>query len=109
MVYCSYRAAPPLVVPKTFGQVPNAIGSIRKNATGADTQFFVESNDYLTYTGVFKNTLGTIACLAWAGNQDVSCPSPKDISFNASWSNGIFGKSTKVQPAAIQLLMIIKA
>ena len=88
-------------------RTPNVQGSIT-TYTGIDTQFYTESVDAVTFQGALKNTEGTYNCYAVAGATTSTIPVPKDLTFNAAWSNSLYSDSSKVQPSAFQALMIIK-
>lgn len=87
--------------------LPNVQGSIT-TYTGIDTQFYTESVDAVTFQGALKNTEGTYNCYAVAGATTSTIPVPKDLTFNAAWSNSLYSDSSKVQPRSAYALMIIK-
>ena len=101
MVYCSYRAAPPLVVPKTFGLYPNVSG-VANWTRGYGTPS--GGIDGYSSSGCFKVTVGgTSQTQAIKGTGDVR------VEFKASNSSSVYGKSNGVKVASAQFLMIIKA
>lgn len=80
--------------PKTFGESPNVSGKSLRCA--------------------FDNASNLNGCLSVEVNTDLygggvgDTKNKKDLSFDASKCSSIYGATTKVQPKAFNLLMIIK-
>lgn len=84
----------------TAGTVKNAG---LPNITGSIPDLKIRTSNQQTYSGALKkDALGNIA------STDSTSPSVGTITFNASWSNSIYGNSTTVQPPALTMRYIIK-
>lgn len=77
--------------------LPNITGSVVPNLTNIYNLFISESG--ATMTGAFYNT-GESSSYGCADATNVTNSLPKDLYFDASRSNSIYGRSSTVQPAA---------
>ena len=77
--------------------LPNIKGSITPQTADSYKQFLSETQ--VTLSGAFK-TSGLYSCYQIPDYQNYSSSIPKDLLFDASRSNSIYGASTTVQPAA---------
>ncbi len=77
--------------------LPNIVGSITQQDVNSYNQFLSETQ--VTLTGAFK-TSGLYSCYGIPDYKSVSNSIPKDLLFDASKSNAIYGRSNTVQPAA---------
>lgn len=89
--------------------LPNITGSISTSDPSIDHQFFSENIKHETFEGAFCNLLGTYSVRAFTGPDGWGCLAPKDVSFDASRLNAIYGASTTVQPASYTVRYYIKA
>ena len=89
--------------------LPNITGSISTSEPSVDHQFFSENIKCETFEGAFCNLSGTYSVRAFSGPDGWGCLAPKDVSFDASRSNAIYGASTTVQPPAMTVRYYIKA
>lgn len=97
--------------PRTFKEagLPNIKGSISTSDPTIDHQFFSENIKHETFEGAFCNLSGTYSVRAFTGPDGYGCLAPKDVSFDASRSNSIYGASDTVQPASYTVRYFIKA
>ena len=103
------------LLPNLMGKVPwgssSQVGTEMKagvpNITGGAT--------YLQTDGSDQNNYPDLGCFSWINynhNWKTSAinegPAKRDLLFNASWSNSIYGRSDTVQPPALCLLPCIR-
>ena len=87
---------PPIsVIPLTFGACPNVLGS---------SDVACESSKNAQPSGAFASIISTIFMQSSSSSFNIEVPN-----IDASRCSSIYGASNKVQPKAMQLLIIIKA
>ncbi len=92
---------------ETTFQLPNVIG---RTLWGANNTGYIEAGlPNITgwlgfYSGLNPNQAsGALRSSSHGGNAGSGAPTSGDMSFNASWSNSIYGRSNTVQPPAIKV------
>ena len=98
-------------LPNLIGKVPwgsTSVGTVLDaglpNITGFLGDSYGPSGSFYNVSGAFR---GRSSGKRFSRTEDNN-PSKKDVDFNASWSNPIYGKSSTVQPPALCLLPCIR-
>lgn len=100
---------PDLTDKTVWGGDSSAVGGYKESGLPNITGQF--RGLYPSYGGSDDSTNGSFSFAGWGGNYlSGTAGSPREaaIGFNAAWSNGIYGKTTTVQPPAAVLQFCIK-